>query len=297
MKHTGFQFNINCNQIGAHRAGVQDGIDLIDLAIMDVIIQYSTWEGCKKQTHNGKNYFHFPWRVLPQRAPMIGLNSRSPVKTRIQKLCTVGLLIPHPENQTTGESWFCFGPKYGLFHNFTPVLENNNPSSEQDTPQSSEQDTPVLPKGHNEYTYNESNNSEREARPPEPKPQKEEKLVIAQEIENLIKANPQVSPAELKVFVLKEAIKRHFEKYPLNRDLYTTGLTPVPTAREFLEQIDIYVRHYSAESVPGYQFFVNDPVGHIPKTFPKWLRRWATGKRDELRQSGATSGVYEKPKI
>lgn len=138
---------------------------------------------------------------------------------------------------------------------------------------------------------------EGETRPPEPKPQKEEKPVIAQEIENLIKANPQVSPAELKVFVLKEAIKRHFEKYPLNRDLYTTGLTPVPTAREFLEQIDIYVRHYSAESVPGYQFFVNDPVGHIPKTFPKWLRRWASGKRDELRRSGATSGVYEKPKI
>jgi len=128
-------------------------------------------------------------------------------------------------------------------------------------------------------------------------PKKEEKSVMAQQVELLVKANPGVSPAELKVFVLKEAIKDHFKKYPINLKLYTTGLTPVPNVTEFMEQIDIYVRYYSSESVPGYQFFINDPVAHIPKTFPKWLRRWASGKRDELRRSGATAGVYEKPKI
>lgn len=176
-----------------------------------------------------------------------------------------------------------------------PSLETNSEKNPSKLGKKSEQNSENFPTDKNISILD--NQNEREPPAPEYPKQKEEKPVIAQEIEKLIQANPKVSPAELKVFVLKEAIKDHFKKYPLNRDLYTTGLTPVPTAQEFLEQIDIYVRHYSAESVPGYQFFINDPVGHIPKTFPKWLRRWASGKRGELRRSGATSEVYEKPKI
>ena len=293
MKHAGFQFNINCNQIGAHRARVQDGIDLIDLAIMDIIIQYSTWEGCKKQTHNGKNYFHFSWRVLPQRAPMIGLNSRSPIKTRIQKLCGVGLLIPHPENQTTGESWFCFGPKYALFQNFTPVLEKSAPSLTEDTPPSLTEDTPVLPEGHNEYTYSESNNSERGPHASELPKQKEEKPVIADLIDKIRADHPGKSDGELRVIVLTDQVKAHFRKYPADARSVTENIGAEITIRELREEVEKWVRYWCGKDAA----FASDPIPFISRTLKSWLVRWASGKREELRRSGAASGVYEKPKV
>lgn len=131
-KLTGFQYTIEINQIGAINAGLPDSVDVKDLAIFDVLLKFSLWEGCKTIFENGKRYYYFDWEIIPKRAPRLKITSRSTVKDRIKTLCDCGLLEGHPDNSKLNQSWFAFGPKYALFHNLEPVRKNVTPSGNSD---------------------------------------------------------------------------------------------------------------------------------------------------------------------
>lgn len=124
-----FQYNINISQIGAIRAGINDQIDLIDLAIFDVMMKFKDWSGCRTIQDKGNIYFLFSWTVIPKRAPLLGIKSRSPVKKRIKKLIDCGLLIQLDDKK---QSWYRIGKKYAAFLNLESLKLDEKSSKNED---------------------------------------------------------------------------------------------------------------------------------------------------------------------
>lgn len=166
---TGYDYHIVISQIGANNANLKDKVDLIDLAIFEMLLKYKDYSGCKKMQSDEKTYYFFHWSLIKTRIPFSGINSRSGAKRRFKTLCECGLLEAHPDNQTLGQSWFATGYVYDMYANFgEPVHEkvtpstkksprpqqDTPPSTKMDTPPSTVVDTPVHENGHNDSTYN-----------------------------------------------------------------------------------------------------------------------------------------------
>ena len=131
-KFYGFEWKLEQSQVGAVAAGLEGKVDIVDLAVLDILVQYSTLDGCKRITQGGKTYFLFSWTIIPKRGPFVPVKSRSAVKVRIKTLCDQKLLEPHPDNVSNGQSWFAFGPVYAAYKNFAPVRQTLHPSGKQD---------------------------------------------------------------------------------------------------------------------------------------------------------------------
>lgn len=114
---TGYEYLVNINLKAADDCGLPPSIDLIDLAILYALAQYSTLDACKIRMVKGKRYYWFNWELVPQRLPRIKSKGRSAVKHRIKKLTDNYLLIAHPDNRLHKKCWFAFGPKYNEYKN------------------------------------------------------------------------------------------------------------------------------------------------------------------------------------
>lgn len=269
----GFKYTVVASQAGAIRAGITPAqLDLTDLAIFDAITELAGWDGIEKMTAGGKIYFKIDWSVIPKRLPFAGLNSRSPIKKRIAKLTAAGLLDPHPDNIEAGQSWFCFGARYGQFINQEeaparpehPVREKDTPSSTEDGPRPLLETDPVLNGGRNEYTYPEKTFLEREHSP-------------ADQVNNQLK----------KIEEAISAVKNYFAE---NSGARQMAIGAAKFTGNFEEELETWVRYYANEP-----HFLNEPLKKINK-FTIWLSRHKNlryGNRTQKQSTGNGIGQYQ----
>lgn len=118
---SGIQYNISISQKASIDADIDENIDLIDLSILDMLLKFSQWDGCKKMNDDGKIYYLFNWNLIPNRLPRARISSRSGCKSRFTKLSIAELISPHPDNKTMSQSWFCWGEKYAEYNNLNTV--------------------------------------------------------------------------------------------------------------------------------------------------------------------------------
>jgi hypothetical protein len=104
------KFNILINQKAVIDAGFD--LDIVDLAIFELLKDFSLTNQCKKMTEGDTVYFLFNWKLVNNQLPIIGLNSRQAVFKRMEKLKACDIINPHKSNASLGKSWYCFGPNY-----------------------------------------------------------------------------------------------------------------------------------------------------------------------------------------
>jgi len=116
MKHS-----IYINQ----RSCIENGFDLdiIDLAIFDVMVFFANSPKCKTMVSEGKIYYWFSWKLFVNELPLIGIKTRDGIRKRILNLRNAQLIEPHEDNQLKAMSWYCFGEKYDLM--FTQPAYND----------------------------------------------------------------------------------------------------------------------------------------------------------------------------
>lgn len=110
---TGFQYSVSINQLAVLQGGFD--IDVIDVGIIDAITHLYQEGKLETKREGDSIYFKLDWEIIPKRLPLFGLNGRSSVKARIQKLTQRGFLVPKSNNVDTRESWLAFGESYHQF--------------------------------------------------------------------------------------------------------------------------------------------------------------------------------------
>lgn len=87
-------------------------LDLVDVAIFDIIKDFSCSQTCRKTVENGHVYFWISWKLIVDQGPILNLKTRQSVYLRVEKLIKCELLERHPQNKVLSQSWFCFGKNY-----------------------------------------------------------------------------------------------------------------------------------------------------------------------------------------
>ena len=115
------KWSININQRAAIEMKLE--VDIIDLAIFDMLKDYTPSPACKKMQENGQQYFRVPYKKVLEELPLL------PVKTdalyrRFKKLESAGLIQMHPDNAKLSMVWFMWGRNYtGMVSHKTPGLK------------------------------------------------------------------------------------------------------------------------------------------------------------------------------
>lgn len=99
------KWNININQKAIVDLKVE--IDIIDAAILDQCLSFSRSPDCEKMFHQGDVYYWFGYKNIEGQLPLIKLKKDS-IYRRLKKMVDVGLLKPHPNNQTIGKPLYSF---------------------------------------------------------------------------------------------------------------------------------------------------------------------------------------------
>lgn len=141
IESTGYDYNINLNQIGAVNAGLEGKITAIEIIIFESFIKFTTWNKCEKIVRSNEIFYHYHWQNVVNRIPFLAINSRTPIKRRFQNLVTNELLKPHPNNMQMGKSFYAFGVKYEAYSNLSLKV---HPSSTRDAPIPNEVRDPSL---------------------------------------------------------------------------------------------------------------------------------------------------------
>lgn len=139
------KYNILINQKAVIDCGFD--LDIVDLAIFELLKDFSLSKDCKKLTVDGLVYFLFNWRLVNVQLPILGLNSRQSVYKRFEKLIACDIISPNPENKALCQSWYSFGPNYDklIFKRSDNVgLHDANESSGSDNPGLLKSDNPGL---------------------------------------------------------------------------------------------------------------------------------------------------------
>ncbi len=108
------KFNININQ----KAIVDNkfDLDLADAAILDFLESWVYAGNIHKKLFYDKPYYWLDYQYLISEMPMLGIKSKDGIYRRLKKMCDMGLLIAHQDNQVIGKPYFAFGPKFELLH-------------------------------------------------------------------------------------------------------------------------------------------------------------------------------------
>lgn len=104
------KFTILINQKALIDSGMN--LDIVDLAIFELLKDFSLTDRCKKLNVENTTYFLFNWKLVNNQLPILGLNSRQSVFKRFEKLKENNIIVAHPDNSTLGQSWYTFGANY-----------------------------------------------------------------------------------------------------------------------------------------------------------------------------------------
>jgi hypothetical protein len=101
------KWNININQKAI--IDLEVNIDLIDAAILNQCMSFSHSDECEKMHHEGKTFYWFGYENTLKQLPLIKIK-KDTLYRRFKKMVDVGLLDPHPNNQSLGRPFYRFTP-------------------------------------------------------------------------------------------------------------------------------------------------------------------------------------------
>src|SRR5689334_15905890 len=101
------KYNININQLAIQQLDLK--MDLVDCSVLDYCRCFAMNDGIKTKEFEGKRYYWFDYATLIENMPLLGITTKNGLWRRFKKLCDLGVMIAHPDNQTDGESYYAFG--------------------------------------------------------------------------------------------------------------------------------------------------------------------------------------------
>lgn len=113
------------------KAIIDQGIDIDfnDGAIIDWMLSFSAHASCQRMVEDGHCWYWFSYALIVKELPMLRMKKDS-VYRRMKNLTAIGLIIPHPKNMKSGQTWFTFTPKMGsITHGFKSEPSENNPNT------------------------------------------------------------------------------------------------------------------------------------------------------------------------
>lgn len=127
------KYTISINQKAA--VDLKLDVDMIDLAIFDMLKDFSGSTACKKMQDNNRNYFSVPYRKVLDELPLLPITKPDGVYRRFKKLEAAGVLEMHPDNAKLSMVWFSWGRNYDkMISSYTPGLKTEGSEIKQDTP-------------------------------------------------------------------------------------------------------------------------------------------------------------------
>ena len=105
-----FLYKVNINQAAAIINGLKGKVDFNDLAIFDVMLQFSKSRYSDKKKDRHGYWFSINWRKIQDQLPLLDIKSRNGINKRIYKVIRCGLIDAHPDNGSGGIGWYKLGP-------------------------------------------------------------------------------------------------------------------------------------------------------------------------------------------
>lgn len=127
------KYNIFINQQAAVELKLD--VDMIDLAIFDMLKDYTHAPVCKRMQELGKTYFSVPYRKVIDELPLMPIKTPDGVYRRFKKLEQAAILEMHPENAKLSMVWFAWGRNYtGMIRVNTPGFKSEGSVPEPSDP-------------------------------------------------------------------------------------------------------------------------------------------------------------------
>lgn len=109
-------------------------VDMVDLAIFDMLKDYAHAPVCKKMQDDGKNYFSVPYKKVLEELPLLPIKTPDGVYRRYKKLELAGLIEMHENNARMAMVWFSWGRNYSKMIHATPGYKSEGSDIEQGEP-------------------------------------------------------------------------------------------------------------------------------------------------------------------
>lgn len=98
-------------------------VDLIDVIIINVLIEFSNVDSAVKISSNNIEFYWFSYKKIIDELPLLRLKEDS-IYRRMKRLCEIGLLIHFEGSKTMGRSFFSITKKgYGLRPEVPEIVE------------------------------------------------------------------------------------------------------------------------------------------------------------------------------
>lgn len=104
------KYNIYINQYSAIGSGLD--LDLIDLAIFDMIKDFANCAECVKINTQEGVFFWVSAQKIMADMPLLGIKTKNGVMKHIDRLCNAGVLVKHPNCQQYKMQLYQFGENY-----------------------------------------------------------------------------------------------------------------------------------------------------------------------------------------
>lgn len=126
------QYNIFINQHAVYTLGLQEKLDLTDLALFDFIYHAMNSTSIPKTMINGEEFYTIRHALVSQECPILRINHRDTFRKRMQKLCDAGLIERYENNQKENASLYKRGRLFSCFEfrTNTPADDYRHPADE-----------------------------------------------------------------------------------------------------------------------------------------------------------------------
>jgi hypothetical protein len=122
------KYTITINQRAAIESFGDTALNIVDFALIEFIGYFASLDSTRKTNEQGRVWFWLKWTVVRDQMPLLGLNTRKAVWSRVTKLCDAGFLQAHPENQTNAQAFYALGKNWELY-NSRPNNESAKPAN------------------------------------------------------------------------------------------------------------------------------------------------------------------------
>lgn len=78
---------------------ISEDLDILDMSIFDFVQYFAGTNSCHKLYEENLVYFWIAYDLIIDEMPLLKIKTKDAIYRRIQKLVSVDLLAPHPENQ------------------------------------------------------------------------------------------------------------------------------------------------------------------------------------------------------
>lgn len=104
------KWTVSINQRAA--VEMQLNVDMIDLAIFDMLKDFTPCAACRKMQDSERQYFSVPYKKVIDELPLLPIKTPDGIYRRFKKLEQAGLIEMHPENAKMAMVWFAWGRNF-----------------------------------------------------------------------------------------------------------------------------------------------------------------------------------------